>query len=85
MKFKARDIQINAEQFFHDKPLPFRDKGPYVCFDDGKFYVITAHAQKAYLADGDWVVPEPVGPSVPSFAAYPVKPEIFAARWELVS
>lgn len=82
MMFSNKPLVIEAEQFWPDKPLPFRDRGPYVAFNDGRFYVITAHAQSVTLAPGDWVVLEPVGPHVPSFAAYPVKPDIFEARYE---
>jgi hypothetical protein len=84
-KFRKKPVVIEAEQFWPDRtPLPFNDRGPYVAIEDGRFYVVTAHAQKAYLAAGDWVIPEPVGPSVPSFAAYPVKPDIFDATYEPV-
>ncbi len=83
MKFRSNPRVIEAEQFFHDKPLPFRDRGPYVCFD-GVFYVVTAHAQRVNLSDGDWVVPESGGPQMPSFAAYPIKPDIFSANYERV-
>ena len=82
MKFRKKPVVVEAEQFWPDKPLPFNDRGPYVAFKDGQFYVVTAHAQSVFLAPGDWVIPEPVGPSVPSFAAYPVKPDIFAATFE---
>lgn len=93
-KYKSKPNVIEAEQFFIDQPLPFRDKGPYVCIgcihsadtscsQCGRFFVITAHRQRVFLEDGDWIVLEPVGPLVPSFAAYPVKPDIFATRYEL--
>ena len=93
MKFHSKPRIIEAEQFFHDKPLPFRDKGPFVqfgcdcgdrghCSRCGKFYVTTAHRQTVVLEDGDWIVPEPSGPHVLAFAAYPIKPDIFAATYE---
>lgn len=58
-------------------PLPrgvqveHRRSGPAV------YYVTTAHNQRAYLADGDYVVEEPDGRGF-----YPVKPDIFEKRWE---
>lgn len=96
MKFARKPAVIEAEQFFHDKPLPFSSKGPYVAFGCncgrtaacsrcGRFYVTTAHGQTVTLTDGDWVIPEPTGPHVIAFAAYPVKPDIFAATYEPVT
>lgn len=93
--FKTKARLIDAEQFFRDKPLPFAKRGPYVqfgcpcgenaaCSLCGKFWVTTAHGQHVTLEDGDWVVPEPSGPHVLAFAAYPVKPDIFAATYEEV-
>lgn len=83
-KFRSKPREIDAEQFVDGGPLPFQDRGPFVQFVDGAWSVITAHGQRAHLQFGDWVVPEPMGPGVPSFAAYPIKPEIFAATYELV-
>ena len=40
-------------------------------------YVVTIHNQKAYLADGDWIIVEPDG-----VHHYPCKPDIFAATYE---
>jgi hypothetical protein len=94
MMFKTKHRLLEAEQFFRDQPLPFHAKGPYVCFGCscdansrcalcGEFWVVTAHGQKAILADGDWVTPEPSGPHTIAYAAYPIKPDIFADRYEL--
>ncbi len=48
--------------------------------DDGEFlvpYVITAHEQRAYLAPGDWVIPEPKAERF-----YPCKPDIFSNTYD---
>lgn len=93
MVFRTKPRMIEAEQFFRDKPLPLRDKGPYVSFGCGcseggacsrcdQFWVTTAHGQTVTLTDGDWVVPEPTGPHTIAFAAYPIKPDIFAMNYE---
>jgi hypothetical protein len=55
MKFRKKPIIVEAEQFWPDKPLPFNDRGPVVCFD-GKWYVETIHGQRADLEPGDWVI-----------------------------
>ena len=94
--FQSKPRLIEAEQFFHDKPLPFQRKGPYVGFGCncgerdrcpfcGRFWVLTAHGRRVTLVDGDWVVPEPQGPSVPSFAAYPITPDIFDQTYVIVA
>lgn len=76
-RFRKKPVEVEAEKFGHDKPLPFRDRGPIVCFD-GEFWVETIHGQRAVLADGDWVILEPRG----TFHAYPCKPDIFEASYE---
>lgn len=43
-------------------------------------YVITIHEQRAYLSDGDWILPEPKPGHF-----YPCKPDIFAATYEPVA
>ena len=83
-QFRRKPIIIDAEQFFESKPLPFRDRGPFVSYDGNGFYVVTTHGQKVCLTDGDWVVPEGCGFNAPSFAAYPIKPDIFEATYDLV-
>lgn len=91
--FHSKPRLIEAEQFFRHKPLPFREKGPYVqfgctcgetaaCALCNRFYVTTAHGNHVPLEDGDWVIPEPSGPHTIAFAAYPCKAEIFAATYE---
>lgn len=39
----------------------------------------TVHDQRCYLSPGDWVVPEPDGVHF-----YPIKPDIFAKKYEAV-
>ena len=41
-----------------------------------RYYVVTAHEQKAYLEPGDWIVQEPDGVHY-----YPVKDYIFRERY----
>jgi hypothetical protein len=83
MKFRKKPIVIEAERFHYSEPLPFRDRGPFVCFDSDvdRFYVTTAHEQRVYLANGDWIIPEAC--PIP-FTAYSVKPDIFEATYEAV-
>ncbi len=79
MKYRKKPVVIEAEQFWPDKPLPFNDRGPVVCFNEG-WYVVTIHDQRADLAPGDWVILESRGIN----AAYPCKPDIFDACYEAV-
>lgn len=60
------------------RPLP---KGVWCDFSTGKwrFHVVTIHGQKAWLADGDWIIEEPDGEH-----HYPCKPDIFAETYEKV-
>lgn len=76
--FRKRPVEVEAEQFFSTKSLPFHNRGPIVCFDGLYWYVETIHGQKTVLADGDWVILEPRG----QFQAYPCKPDIFEASYE---
>ncbi len=80
-KFRKKPVVIEAEQWFPDQVCRGvhweRRSG-----DDGEFlhpYVITAHEQRAYLAPGDWIIPEPMPERF-----YPCKPDIFAATYEAV-
>lgn len=78
--FRKRPVEVEAEQFLIGKPLPFANRGPYVCFD-GEFYVITVHGQRTSIALGDWIILETHGdPS--QFQAYPCKPDVFEASYE---
>lgn len=79
--YRKKPVIVEAQQFWPDKPLPFRYRGPVVCFEDGKFYVETIHGERATLEPGDWVILEPRG----KFNAYPCKPDIFDATYEEVT
>lgn len=82
-KFRKKTI-IEAEQFFHNRPLPFRDAEhsmPYVRFNGDFFYVETAHGDEIRVEDGDWIIPERTG----DWRAYPCKPDIFEATYEIVA
>jgi len=79
-KYRKKPVIVEAEQFWPDKPLPFRDRGPVVVQFDGDFYVTTIHGEYANLAPGDWVILEPRG----KYRAYPCKPDIFEAAYEPV-
>ena len=82
-KFCKKPIVIEARQFFYDHdemegvfyPEKSEDGRTYI----GDAYVVTIHGQKAYLANGDWVITEPDGKH-----HYPCKPDIFAATYEPV-
>lgn len=80
MRYRKKPIEVDAEQFDPDRPLPFRDRGPVVKFDGVSFYVETVHGELAYLQPGDWVILEPRG----EHCAYPCKPDIFEATYEAV-
>ena len=79
----TKPVRKQAEQFFYDKPQiagvfypPTSEDGKtYI----GDAYVVTVHEQRVYLQNGDFVIPEPDG-----IHYYPVKPDIFLDRHELV-
>lgn len=80
-QYRKKPVVIEAEQWFPEKTVAGvhweRQSG-----DDGEFlapYVITAHEQRAYLAPGDWVIPEPTAGRF-----YPCKPDIFQNTYEAV-
>ncbi len=84
-KFRKKPIVVEAVQFFYDGAFPIPgvwyptrdpdDGGTYI----GDAFVITIHGQRAYLANGDWVITEPDGEH-----HYPCKPDIFQATYEPV-
>jgi hypothetical protein len=82
-RYRSRPTVIEAEQYAAAGDVVTgmcRVKG---CFATGmeKPHVHTAHAgQVVYLELGDFVVPEPNGAGY-----YPIKPEIFSAKYELES
>lgn len=79
-KFRKKPIVIEAVQWFPGggiyHPGVFCDlEGA----DAGNPYVVTIHNERAHLAPGDWILPEPDGRSF-----YPCKPDIFAQTYEPV-
>jgi hypothetical protein len=85
--YRRRPTEVKAFQWWPGKEIPgVAYEEDYTTEDlDGERrvrqrpYVVTAHGQRAYLAPGDWVLPEPNGRGF-----YPCKPEIFEANWELI-
>jgi hypothetical protein len=78
--YRARPVEVQAEQWFPDRQVTgvFRsdnDPSPGKC----RYYVVTIHEQRAFLAAGDYVVTEPDG-----VHCYPCKKEIFEAKYDLV-
>lgn len=66
--FRKKPVVITAEQ-----PVTGVHYG-----DSGQAYVTTIHAQRVYLAPGDWVLEEPVAVGL----YYTCKADIFAATYE---
>lgn len=66
MRFRKRPEDFDAEPY-----LGVLIPGVHEA-EDGRHYVMTAHAQIVYLEVGDWVVPEKNGRGY-----YPIKPDIF--------
>lgn len=81
-QYRKKPVIIEPQQWFPDRTV----KGVHWeqrAGDDGEFlvpYVITIHEQRAYLAPGDWVMPEPT-----TGRFYPCKPDIFATTYEPVA
>jgi hypothetical protein len=84
-KFRKKPVVVDAEQFggFYLTPYPrgveFEDNSNDPSKERYRFYVVTAHGQRAYLERGDWVIAEPDGRGY-----YPCKPDIFGATYEPV-
>jgi len=76
-KFRKKPIVVEAEQYRVASMIP--DGVTREIGDGVRDYVTTAHGQRAYLADGDWIIKEPDGRG-----HYPCKPDIFAATYEPV-
>lgn len=55
---------------------------PGVIKNGNGFAVMTIHGQLAYLAEGDWVLPELRGDEPDGKHFYPCKPDIFAKTYE---
>ena len=77
-QFRSKPTIIEAEQFFEKTPLPFAEQRA-CCYENGEWYVTTAHGQKTIIVPGDWIVPEPDGRGF-----YPIKPDIFERKYEPV-
>ncbi len=79
-KFRKKPIVIETIQYFRsnefEEPLKSHP-GIRLCPNTNRDYVITIHGDKAYLTDGDWIIPEPKPGHY-----YPCKPDIFAATYE---
>jgi hypothetical protein len=78
MKYRSKPSTLEATQWFPGREVPGVQFSKDVRFlADGLPFVITAHGQRAFLDPGDWVAEEPGGRG-----NYPIKPDIFATRWE---
>lgn len=83
--YRRKSTVIHAEQFRGGREAGrdwYLPKGVFVSYnglEGTKYYVETIHAQRVYLADGDWVLPEPDGRHY-----YPCQPAVFASTYELV-
>jgi hypothetical protein len=79
MKFRKKPIVIEAEQFTGNINLEGKFTRAIHLSDTRRAYVVTIHGDRAYLAVGDWIIPEPDGVHF-----YPCKPDIFAATYDAV-
>ena len=70
-QYRSKTVVIEATQWH-----PGVDH-PGVGTDEVGPYVTTIHGERAHLADGDWILPEPQ-----EGRFYPCKPDIFAAKYE---
>lgn len=77
MKFRKKPLVIEAEQFFEDKPLPFRDQRVLTLDPDG-FWGVDTLEGRMVVTPGDWIVRGIKG------EFYPCKPDIFEATYEPV-
>lgn len=81
-QYRKKPVVITAEQWFPDGPTVRGVHWERQSGDDGEFlapYVTTAHDQRAYLAPGDWVIPEATDGKF-----YPCKPDVFAKTYDPV-
>lgn len=81
-KFRKKPIVIEAVQWQLGDEHPgvaVEAHHPAVPIEERRFYVVTAHEQRAYLSPGDWIIPEPRADRY-----YPCKPDIFAATYDPV-
>ncbi len=72
--------EIMADQFFPGKLVEgvFHNDQPSYPPNE-EWYVITIHGQRCFIQPADWVVREPDG-----IHHYPIKPDIFAKKYQLV-
>ncbi len=75
-RYRKKPMVVEAEQFTHYPAGGEWPKGVRIEGGGGPF-VVTAHGQRAYLEEGDWVITEPDGRG-----HYPCKPDIFANTYE---
>lgn len=82
-QFRKKPVVIEAVQFLSgDDKIRKGVHWERRSTDEGEFlvpYLITIHEQRAYLADGDWILPEPK-----EGRFYPCKPDVFAATYEAI-
>lgn len=74
MKYRHKPLIVEATQWFPGKEI----SGVYAG-TPGHYYVVTIHAQRAFLEAGDWVITEP-----DNIHHYPCKDSIFQAGYEPV-
>ena len=72
-RFRKKPIVVEAVQWYSGVEHPGVNR------DAIGWYVVTIHGQRAYLADGDWIIPEPDGVHY-----YPCRPDIFEKTYEAV-
>jgi hypothetical protein len=81
VKYRKKPAVVEASQFRRTEPWPAgvreEDANPPHA---GRCYVVTAHGQRAYLEDGDWVITEPDGRG-----HYPCKDDIFRESFDPVN
>lgn len=82
-KFRKLPITVEAEQFHPEQTLPFASQGPVVEYREGLWWVQSANGPQI-VSPGDWVVLEQPAPGLSRFAAYPIKPDVFAATYDPV-
>lgn len=73
-KFRKKPVVVDAAQWSQSDPFahPGVEQEPPT-----RYFVTTVHEQRAYLVDGDWILPEPK-----EGRFYPCKPDIFEATYE---
>lgn len=80
-KYRSKPVVVDAEQFFYDRPtlrgVYYPNASPDGRTYKGDAFVITAHEQRVYLQNGDWVIAESDGEHY-----YPCKNDVFRAKYE---